>query len=70
MPSQNKEAKSSRQRQTDDKIKVAAAKAAAGKGPKKKVKEILVKFPQPVGDLINKGRSQGFVTYQENPGLS
>jgi len=64
MPSQNKEAKNSRQRQTDDKIKLAATKAAS-KGAKKKVKEIEIKFPQPIQDLLAKGHAQGFVTYQE-----
>lgn len=65
MSSQNKEAKNSRQRQSDDKVKVAAAKVLTGKGPKKKAKEIEVKFPQPIQELLEKGHAQGFVTYQE-----
>lgn len=65
MSSQNKEAKNSRQRQSADKVKFAAAKAASGKGPKKKIKEIEIKFPHPIQELLAKGHAQGFVTYQE-----
>lgn len=66
MSSQNKEAKNSRQRQSDDRAKAAALKAASGKS-KKKVKEkgIEIKFPQPIQELLSKGHAQGFVTYQE-----
>jgi len=63
MPYQN-EAKKSRQRQTEDKIAFAEAKAKAKNLPKKK-KEIEIKFSESVRELIDKGRAQGFVTYQE-----
>jgi len=63
MPYQN-EAKKSRQRQTEDKIAFAEAKAKAKNLPKKK-KEIEIKFSESVRGLIDKGRAQGFVTYQE-----
>ncbi len=65
MPSVNKEAKQSRERQAVDSAKRAVEKAAKSKKPKKKIRENEVKFPEPIKLLLEKGHSQGFVTYQE-----
>lgn len=65
MSSQNEEAKKSRQRQTDDKIKFAKEKAERSGKPKKIKKEIEIKFPESIKQLLSKGHAQGFVTYQE-----
>jgi RNA polymerase primary sigma factor len=44
---------------------VDKAKAKSTKKPANKKKEIEIKFPQEINTLIEKGRSHGFVTYQE-----
>jgi RNA polymerase primary sigma factor len=65
MPSQNEEAKLSRERQAVDKEIAAKIKEAKSKKPKKKAKGIEIKFPVEMRQLLEKGHAQGFVTYQE-----